>query len=65
MTERNRATSKNLQKRKKIFDEMRMTSHWPHKPIMFSKTPRTYGKPLPEICVLDKPILNDFAKKLI
>ena len=49
MVPRNFANKKSLDKRLKIFNELRMTSHWPNKPILFSKYPRTYGKPLKEI----------------
>lgn len=49
MVPRNFANKKSLEKRQKIFNELRMTSHWPNKPTLFSKFPRTYGKPLKEI----------------
>ena len=49
MVPRNFANKKSLDKRLKIFNELRMTSHWPNKPTLFSKFPRTYGKPLKEI----------------
>ena len=49
MVPRNLANKKSLDKRQKIFNELRMTSHWPNKPTLFSKFPRTYGKPLKEI----------------
>lgn len=45
---------KNLSKRRKAFHEMRMTTHFPHKAILFNKFPHTY-----------KPILNDLGKSLI
>jgi hypothetical protein len=42
-----------------------MTSHWPHKVILFPKTPRTYGKILPEYNVpTHPPDLSVRAKKL-
>jgi hypothetical protein len=31
----------------------RTTNHWPHKPKMFPKNPRTYGKALPIVKKLD------------
>jgi hypothetical protein len=61
MVPRNFASKKNLDKRLKIFNELRMTSHWPNKPTLFSKYPRTYGKPLKEI----KDITMDDVKKYI
>jgi len=39
-----------LDKRVDIFNELRMTSHWPHKPKLFPKVPQTYGKPIKKIC---------------
>lgn len=49
MVPRNFATKKQLEKRQKIFQEGRMTSHWPHKPVYVSKFPQTYGKPIMNI----------------
>ena len=49
MTPRNFANKKELEKRKKIFNELRMTSHWPHKVKLFPKIPRTYGNEIKEI----------------
>jgi hypothetical protein len=44
------AKKKDLEKRAKIFNELRMTSHWPNKATLFPKLPRTYGKPIKKIC---------------
>ena len=55
---------KNLEKKKKAFLELRTTNHYPCKIKLFSKKPQTYGKELPEITVIDKPILNDIGYKL-
>lgn len=41
-------TPKLLEKKKKAFDEYRMTSHDPIKVKLFSKLPRTYGRPVPQ-----------------
>jgi hypothetical protein len=49
MVPRNFSSKKELEKRKKAFNELRMTSHWPNKPKLFPKYPRTYGKPLKEV----------------
>jgi hypothetical protein len=65
MSERKNASKKNLEKRKKIFNEMRISSHNPYNPTMFPKNPRTYGAELPQINPIEKPILSDFAKLLI
>lgn len=62
---RSRATEANLKKREKAFNEMRTTSHWPHKPKLFPEKPRTYGAELPEITKIPKPVLTKIGKKLI
>ena len=54
-----------IKKRKKAFDELRTTNHWVTKPKLFSKLPRTYGKDVPDIVQIKKPILTDIGKKLI
>lgn len=58
------ATKANLKKKQKAFNELRMTSHWPNKPKLFSKNPRTYGKDILEITPIDHPVLNDLGMKL-
>lgn len=37
-----------------------MTTHWPHKATLFPTTPRTWGKPLPNI----NPIVHSEIKEL-
>jgi hypothetical protein len=44
------AKKKDLEKRVRVFNELRMTSHWPNKATLFPKLPRTYGKPIKKIC---------------
>ena len=69
MSPRSLATSKDLEKRKKHFENIRMTSHWPHKPKLFPKIPQTYGKKIKdiEIITLDmvKTYVNEDGLKLI
>mgnify|MGYP001296763687 CR=1 FL=1 len=65
MTPRSLSNDRILDKRKKAFEEMRMTNHWPHKPKLFPEGIRTYGGPLPEIVSIDKPVLNELGKKLV
>jgi ectoine hydroxylase-related dioxygenase (phytanoyl-CoA dioxygenase family) len=69
MVPRNFANKKQLEKRKKIFEECRMTSHWPHNPIYISKYPQTYGKPLMNIKDIEiediKSFINNDGYKLI
>lgn len=50
-------------KRKIMFENMRVTNHWGNK--MFPKTPRTYGKELKEFNEPPKPVLTEYGKKLI
>ena len=64
MTPRERATEANLRKKRKAFNEIRMTSHWPHKPKLFPKNPRTYGGPLPNITEIEKPGLTELGKRI-
>jgi hypothetical protein len=62
---RTEATPSALKKKQKAFNEQRMTSPWPQKPILFGKQPRTYGKALPAIVPLEKPAnVNHLGKKL-
>ncbi len=63
-TPRIRATETNLKKKKKAFEEKRMTSHWPEKSKLFAKKPRTYNKILPPISSIPDPVLNDLGLKL-
>lgn len=49
----------NLRKRKKAFDEMRMTGHSAAFPILFNKNPRTYGKELYKHNPLPKPDIKN------
>jgi hypothetical protein len=58
------ATKKNLEKKIKAFEEMRMTTHWPCKIKLFPKTPRTFGRELPEFKTISKPILTDIGSRL-
>ena len=65
MTPRSLATEANLKKKRKAFNELRLTSHWPHKPILFGKYPRLYGDPIPNVRDIVPPTLNDIGKKLV
>jgi hypothetical protein len=64
MKPRNEATEANLRKKRKAFDELRMTTHWPHKPKLFPVNPRTYGGPLPNVTPVPKPELTELGKKI-
>lgn len=52
-------TPKMIEKKKKAFQEKRMTTHWPTKTKLFPKEPRTYGKPLPRIVSEEKDLELD------
>lgn len=64
MTPRERATEANLKKKRKAFEELRMTTHTPHKPKLFPVNPRTYGGPLPNVTQIPKPNLTSLGKRL-
>jgi hypothetical protein len=53
-----------MKKKREAFDEMRMTSHWPHKIKLFPKMPRTYGAEVKPVVDLEKPVLNELGRKL-
>ena len=56
--------AKNNYKKRKAFNDLRMTTHWPTKSKLFAKNPRTYGAELPEICQIPSPTLTQLGKKL-
>ena len=58
------STEKDLKKKQIAFENLRMTSHWPCKIKLFPKNPRTYGKNLPKINIINHPILNNIGYKL-
>ena len=64
MTKRDKARPCDLKKKQKAFNEQRMTTHCPDRPILFGKTPRTYGNDLPNITMLPKVKLNEIGKRL-
>ena len=61
---RSLATNAAIKKKKKAFNELRTTSHWPCKPKLFPKNPRTYDKPIPELNPINPPVVTEFGKKL-
>ena len=64
-TPKSKASKKVIDKRIKAFEDIRMTNHWPHKPKLFSKLPRTYGEELKEMTPFSKPKINDLGKSLV
>lgn len=57
--------AKNLQKKIKAFEEMRMTTHWPCKVKLFGKMPRTYGNEIPELTAIPAPVVSKVGRSLI
>lgn len=75
MTPRSMASSKDLEKKRKAFQELRTTNHYPHRPKLFPTTPHTcrmvscsddarYGQPLPPVRRIGAPVLNSLGKRL-
>lgn len=64
-TPKNLANESIIKKRIKAFEELRTTTHWPHKAKLFSKNPRTYGSELPPIRQIKEPKLDLIGYKLI
>jgi hypothetical protein len=65
MLPRNLVTDpKILIKKRKAFENLRITSHWANQAFMFPKSPRTYGGELPEFNLIHQPELNDIGKRL-
>lgn len=64
-TPRSLCNKRNLEKKVKAYNELRTTSHWPHKPKLFGKNPRTYGCELPIITTITAPILSELGLKLV
>lgn len=61
---RSECDNANLKKKKKAFEELRTTNHYPCKIKLFSKMPRTYGGNIPEITPIEPPILNELGQRL-
>lgn len=61
---RSQCNEANLRKKQKAFNELRTTSHYPCKIKLFSKDPRTYGNPLPDITQIEAPNLTELGRKL-
>jgi hypothetical protein len=61
---RTKCTEKNLIKKQKAFEELRMTTHWLCKVKLFPINPRTYGGPIYKVNRLPRPVLNKLGMKL-
>lgn len=66
-TPRTWASQATIDKRIRYFEELRMTSHWPHRVRVFAKTPRSYGRPLPRVPALRDapPELSELGRALV
>mgnify|MGYP003975641857 CR=1 FL=1 len=64
MTPKELASENMILKKQKAFQELRMTSHWPHKQKLFPVNVRTYGGPIYETLDIPKPILSELGKSL-
>ena len=62
---RSQCNNKNIEKKKKAYNELRTTNHWACNPKLFPKTPRTYGGVLPTINPINNPVLNSIGLKLV
>ena len=58
------ARSHNIEKKRKAFNDLRTTSHWPCKVKLFSKKPRTWGGELKETVPIEAPSVSDIGKKI-
>lgn len=65
MTPRSRCTEKILAKRKTAYSNLRGTSHWPEKCMLFDKAPRTRGRPMPRVEALPAPSLTAIGRQLV
>ena len=64
-TPRSLANKNTIKKRIKAFEELRTTSHWPHKAKLFSKFPRIFGGELPKVKEIKEPLLDVTGYKLV
>jgi ectoine hydroxylase-related dioxygenase (phytanoyl-CoA dioxygenase family) len=64
-TPRELASDSILEKKIKAWEDLRTTSHYPHKPKLFPLYPNTWNKPRPNIVQIPRPQINDLAYRLI
>jgi hypothetical protein len=58
------ATEAELRKKRRAFEDGRMTSHWPCRVRLFPKTVHSYGKTVRPITPLEPPTLTDVGLRL-
>lgn len=54
-----------LRKRVRVFEEQRMTTHWPLKVKLFPKTPRLYSAAPPPVARTPAPVLTPYGRSLV
>lgn len=64
-TKRSDVNQKILQKRIKMFEKLRTTTHWPNKAKPFADNPWTHGGKLKEITPLPRPNINALGRRLV
>jgi hypothetical protein len=65
MMPRKTSIEKELKKKRKAFNAKRMTTHWANKIRLFPKLPRTYGKTIPNITMINDDLkLTNIGRKL-
>jgi hypothetical protein len=64
MMPRHMSNEKSLEKKRKAFNELRVTNHWANNPKLFPKIPRTYGGEIPEFNQIHPPQLNEIGIRL-
>lgn len=64
-TPRSMASESVMKKRRGYFEKLHMTSHLPHNPRQFPKTPRTYGKEIQPMNAIPTPRLTELGRRLV
>ncbi len=64
MMPREKAKPSTLVRKRKAFDDLRITNHWASSPLLFPKSPRTYGNDLPDLNGIHPPVLTDIGRRL-
>lgn len=65
MTPKDRCAPKKIVARRKAFEGLRGTTHWPEKAKLFGRHPRTYGRPLPKVRMPAPPSLTAHGRRLV
>ena len=64
MTPRAWCVEELIEKRRNALENMYMTTHCPHRPKLFPKVPRTFGRHIPDVPKIPEPVLTDLGLKL-